>query len=417
LTTTDETTSEAKNGWWTLETETEVSDESNMKKKCLISMKALAALTVLATATTVVRADFNYPVGWAGWTYTYTGDAAAYGAGTPGSWDALDGTWNHTAGPGAADGAAQDRWDGSGIGGTLGPLNAPGGVQVGTQAGVNYLRMQDPGLTTGTTWANAQNSAFLFGKNINSMVSDPFNILDAVTLRFRIRVPTGTGLDNRYNGDTDLGAYPTDIGDGYANVSQGLGGIGIKASGYGLPSARGQGAISFSLGTSSDIGMPTNSGPALYMNNLYQDSPYNNVDWNEQGTRTSPPYVNNRLEIEDATQWNDFWVVITENDTTPFGVQGTHHIKIWKNGDSATAYEFNVTAGNANEDFGNFAAIMMGLPRDTDQTGYLTSGAMDVDFFSFVQGVWAPIPEPAAVALLGLGLLALAAHFRFNRRN
>jgi hypothetical protein len=384
---------------------------NSMKRKYQVWMKALAALTLLATATTVVRADFNYPVGWAGWTYTYSGDGAAFGAGLDGSWDALDGTWSHN-GPAFA-GASSDRWDGSGIGGTLGPLNAPGGVQ--SQNG--YLRMQDPGLTTGTTWANGANSALLFGKNINSMVTDPFNVLDAVTLRFRIRVPTGTGLDARYNGDTVLSDYPTDIGDGYANVNQGLGGIGIKASGLGLPSARGQGAISFSLGTFTDIGMPTNSGAALYMNNLYQDTIYNNVDWNEQGTRTSPPYVNNRLEIADATQWNDFWVVITENDTTPLGVQGTHHVKIWMNGDYATAYDFNVTAGNANEDFGNMAAIMMGLPRDSDQTSYLTSGAMDVDFFSFVQGAWAPIPEPSAMGLIGLGLLALATRIRRNRRN
>ena len=162
------------------------------------------------------------------------------------------------------------------------------------------------------------------------MVSDPYKILNGVTLRFRIRVPTGTGMDDRYQLGTSVSAYPTDIGDGYANVNQGLGGIGIKASGLGLPSARGEGAISFSLGTFTDIGMPTNSGAALYMNNLYQDSIYNNVDWNEQGTRTSPPYVNNRLEIADATQWNDFWVTIEKNDTTPFGVQGTHTVSIWK---------------------------------------------------------------------------------------
>ena len=63
------------------------------------------------------------------------------------------------------------------------------------------------------------------------------------------------------------------------------------------------------------------------------------------------------------------------------------------------------------------AAIMMGLPRSTDQTGFLTSGAMDVDFFAFVEGVWKPIPEPSAISLAGLGLLALAARFRRNRRN
>jgi hypothetical protein len=257
------------------------------------------------------------------------------------------------------------------------------------------------------------------------MVTDPFNILDGVTLRFRIRVPTGTGMDPLYYNGTQVAAYPTVDGDGYANVNQGLGGIGIKASGLGLPSARGQGAISFSLGTKNEtFSMPSNTnttasaaGAALYMNNLYQDTIYNNVDWNEQGTRTSPPYVNNHLDIDDATVWNDFWVTITENDTTPFGVQGTHTVTIWMNGDYATPHVFAVTAGNDNEDFGNMAAIMMGLPRSGLQGENLTSGAMDVDFFAFKEGVWAPVPEPSAVACMGLGLLALAARFRHNRRN
>jgi hypothetical protein len=390
-----------------------------MKEKYQDWMKALAALTVLATAISVVRADFNYPTGFGSWNYMYSGDAAVYGAGTAGSWDALDGTWSHS-GP-TFDGAGSDLWDGSGIGGTLGPLNAPGGVQ--SQSG--YLRMQDPGLTTGTDWASGQNSAILFGKNINSMVTDPFNILDGVTLRFRIRVPTGTGMDPLYYNGTQVAAYPTVDGDGYANVNQGLGGIGIKASGLGLPSARGQGAISFSLGTKNEtFSMPSNTnttasaaGAALYMNNLYQDTIYNNVDWNEQGTRTSPPYVNNHLDIDDATVWNDFWVTITENDTTPFGVQGTHTVTIWMNGDYATPHVFAVTAGNDNEDFGNMAAIMMGLPRSGLQGENLTSGAMDVDFFAFKEGVWAPVPEPSAMACMGLGLLALAARFRRNRRN
>jgi len=396
-----------------------------MKDKYLIPMKALAAVTALAMATTAVHAQFNMPAGWAGWTYTYHGNAAAYGTGADYAWDALDGTWSHN-GP-TFDGCGSDLWDGSGIGGTLGPNNAPGGVQTMTQGGTTFLRMQDPGLTTGATWASGQNSAILFGKNINGMVSDPFNILDGVTLRFRVRVPTGTEMDNIYYNGSQIAPYPTVDGDGYANVNQGLGGIGIKASGQGLSSSRGQGAISFSLGTKNEtFSMPSNTntvasaaGAALYMNNLYQDTIYNNVDWNEQGTRTSPPYVNNHLDIEDATVWNDFWVTIEENDTTPFGVQGTHTVTIWKveEQDYKKAYEFAVTAGNDNEDFGNMAAIMMGLPRSGLQGENLTSGAMDVDFFAFAEGVWAPIPEPSAISLAALGLLALAARFGRNRRN
>jgi hypothetical protein len=380
-----------------------------MKLKYRMRITALATLSVLAMATTLAHADFNMPAGFGSWLYTYEGSAAAYGAGTDNSWDALDGTWTHS-GP-LAWGAPYDKWDGSAIGGTLGPGNAPGGVQVGTDGSTTFLRMQDPGLTTlaGGTWPLGDNSAIYFGKNITSMVGDPFNILDAVTLRFRIRVPTGTGLDDRYDAGAVVSAYPTDIGDGYGNVNNGLGSIGIKASGNGLPSVRGQGAIGFSLGTSSDIGMPTNSGPALYINNMYSDLPANQVDWNEQGTRT--PYVNNRLEIADATVWNDFWVTITENNTAGLGLQGTHTVTIYANGD-LTPHVFAVTAGNANEDFGNVAALIMGFSKDNNQAGYLSSGALDVDFFSIKEGVWVPVPEPSTMAFMGLGLLALVNRFR-----
>ncbi len=387
-----------------------------MKRKYPIQTTALAALTVLAMATTPAHA-YDAPPG--GWTYIYGGDAAAYGAAVNGSWDALDGTWSHS-GP-TFDGCGSDAWDGSAIGGTMGPLNAPGGVQIETAGSTTYLRMQDPGLTTGPTWVSGQNSAILFGKNINSLVSDPFKILNAVTLNFRVRVPTGTGLDPLYNNGNVVAAYPTVDGDGYANVNQGLGGIGIKASGLGLPSARGAGAISFSLGTKNEtFSMPSNTnltasaaGAALYMNNLYQDTIYNNVDWNEQGTRTSPPYVHNHLDIQDATVWNDFWVTIEANDTTPEGVQGTHKVTIYANG-SLVGSVFNVTAGNDNEDFGNMAAIMMGLPRSGAQGENLTSGAMDVDFYAFKEGLFVPVPEPSAMAFLGLGLLVLVA--RSGRR-
>jgi len=70
--------------------------------------------------------DYGDPDG--GWTYIYTGDAAAPGA----DYTALDGTWNHDNG--------SDQWDESEIG-----TGMPGGVSVLTENGVTFTRIQDTG--------------------------------------------------------------------------------------------------------------------------------------------------------------------------------------------------------------------------------------------------------------------------------
>ena len=143
------------------------------------------------------------------------------------------------------------------------------------------------------------------------------------------------------------------------------------------------------------------------MNNLWTDVVNNQVDWGEQSTRT--PYVNNALPIADATVWNEFYIIIAANDTT--AGNGTHTVRIWKNGE-LTETDFNVTAGNNNQDYQAIASMGMALAHSEG------SGAMDVDYFAVKEGIWAPtlVPEPSAVSLAVLGLLALVAGSRRYRR-
>jgi hypothetical protein len=375
-----------------------------MKPKYQIHTTALAALTVLALATTLAHAQYyNAPAG--GWGYIYTGDLGAAGSGTT-YFDSLDGTWNHSGTGNGNDGPGDsDNWDGSAIGGTLGAGNAPGGVETGTGGGVNYLRIQDPG--NPTAYAVPNNRTIAFGHSLTANgFSDTF-LNTGVTLSFRIRVPTDV-LDDR----TILGVttpYPT-TGDGYATFGNGLGALYLKNNANSVDGGVRPGAIGFGLGVANDNypSSGSSNGPALYMNNLWTDTVNNQVDWGEQSTRT--PYVNNALPIADATAWNEFYITIQANDSTPGN--GTHTVRIWKNGELTYA-DFNVTAGNNNQDYQAIASMGMALAHSEG------SGAMDVDYFAVKEGIYAPtlVPEPSAVSLAVLGLLALAAGSRRYRRN
>lgn len=367
-----------------------------MKPKYQILTTALAAVALLATARLLGQnVVYSNPLG--GWGYVYTGDAAAAGSGGT-IFDSLDGSWNHSSATGPGD---SDNWDGSAIGGTLGPGNAPGGVQLGIAGSTTYLRIQDPGNPVG--YSAPYNNTIAFGRNLTGLVNDNF-LNTGVTLSFRVRVPTDA-LDTR----TILGspsAYPTLTGDGYGTFGNGLGAFYVKnSSGTGPISGDGgirPGAIGFGLSAGGDQ-FPTN-GVGLVMNNLNGDVLLNRVDSGEA-------YVSeNFLPLADATVWNEFWITILANDATVGN--GTHTVSIYANG-SLIPTVFNVTGGNNNQDYQQMASMGMALAHNDG------SGAMDVDFFGVKDGIWTPqaAPEPTVMGLAALGALALVVRARGGRRN
>ncbi len=92
------------------------------------------AIAVLAMAGTC-NAGLAYSDPAGGWDYTFDGDAAL--AGPTGSFDSLDGTWDHDNG--------SDQWDGSAVG-----AGRPGGASAITEGvsipgDLDYLRLQNNG--------------------------------------------------------------------------------------------------------------------------------------------------------------------------------------------------------------------------------------------------------------------------------
>jgi hypothetical protein len=325
-------------------------------------MFALAAFIVLALASTFARADYNAPDG--GWYYTYDG---SFATGTDNvSYDWLDGSWNYGAGiAGVLCGSGQS-WDGSGLGGTYTTGNAPGGVEAGSEGGVGFLRMQDPGepdtATYGTTYMGntaANNKGFSFGRFFTNLTYNAYDT--GATLHFRVRVPTGTGLDP-ITVSTYTFAYP-ELGDGYATHNNGVAQFTLR---NGYPSGGGpsgdDGLIQLSLcvdestnvfidtdATPYYLAWPTNAWEGLLMNSLQFDYNNNQIDWNEYATAglTDPTPVN---EIEflsvapgNMRDWNEFWIQIVENDSTPSN--GTHTLTIWKNGENNPTTR-NITDSN-----------------------------------------------------------------------
>ncbi|UCG46184.1 MAG: PEP-CTERM sorting domain-containing protein [Phycisphaerales bacterium] len=304
------------------------------------------------------RAGVVYPDPVGGWTYTYTGDAAT--AGPTDDFDSLDGTWDHDNG--------SDQWDGTIIG-----AGRPGGAS----SIDGYLRLQETGDPRDYGMGDpGSNRKLYFGHSITNDLGDPAaTILQGVTLSFRARIATTPPLDDLHpDGGGGVVPWPAG-GDGYLIHDGGKGGIGIRQS-------EGDKIISLALvlGTDTD-----GAAEGLIMNNLNGTSPTGSVDTGEGGTT-------NVLALNPAV-WHEYWVTIAAGGT------GTHVVSVYVDG-SLVPTVFDVTAGNGNDYDDSYLALGQG------STGQ--SGAMDVDFVSYVPGVVAPIPEPATIALLGLGgLVAL----------
>ncbi len=126
------------------------------------SLAAVSACLLLGGLTSLAQPAFPPPPG--GWTYIYNGNQLIVG--DPGTgWTSLDGTWTHDNG--------SDEWDGSTIGGEFstggfGIGNGPGGTILGTQSGVDYLRIQVTGDPRDYGYPDPSNRKIYFGHNIGS---------------------------------------------------------------------------------------------------------------------------------------------------------------------------------------------------------------------------------------------------------
>jgi len=329
-----------------------------MKKLFLI----LVTVSVLGLSSAVARAGLLYADPAGGWTYIYTGDDAV--AGATDNFDSLDGTWDHDNG--------SDEWDGTGIG-----AGRPGGAS--TIDG--HLRLQDTGDPRDYGMGDpGSNRKIMFGHCITTDIGAAGDALldTGVTISFRARVATGAPLDDLHpDGGAGIEPWPAG-GDGYVGHDGGKGNFSIRQ-------LAGDKIVSFGLALSSDTDF-LGGMSGLVMNSLNGSSPTNDVDIQDgEGTL-------NIIEL-DPTVWHEFWITIQPDGTGT----GTHIATVSVDG-SLVEHTFYVTAGQGNDYDTSYMGMGVGA---TPQ-----SGAIDIDFYSYAPGV-TPVPEPATIALLGLGGLAL----------
>ncbi len=302
-----------------------------------------------------------------GWSYVYNGDTAT--AGTGSAFDALDGTWSHDNG--------SDAWDGSGLGGTLGAANRPGGVTVMTEWNTTFLRIQDCGDPRDHTYtADPSNRKIMFGHDLASEQMSGYFLEYGVTISFRARVATTGLLDAQYpdaasNGENRAVAGGTPwpaAGNGYLGHDGGKGNFVVRQM-------EGDSTISFSLVTAADqLSTLAPYGQAgLVMNGLNGATPDADVDpWENEGDR-------NLLPMPSVTDdWHEFWIVI-QSDMT---YVGTHQVDVYVDG-SLTPETFVVTAGDG-DDYEALNYIAMGCGGTQQQ------GAIDIDFFAITEGIYVP---------------------------
>jgi hypothetical protein len=334
----------------------------------LICSASVVLMLGLFAGAAVAGVDYAEPVG--GWTYIYNGDAAAPGGG----FSALDGTWSHDNG--------SDQWDETEIG-----AGRPGGILVLNEDDTTYLRLQD----TGDPRDHGQddpgsNRKVFFGHQlideIDQSVADEILSVHGITISFRARLSTTGSLDDYHlagGGAND--SWPSD-GDGYVPHDGGKDCFGVHQE------AGGDQTISFALSLATDDDEITVNG--LTMNKLNGTEPSGDVDL--QGDESGEVNI---LEIPDLTVWHEFWITI-EPDTSG---GGTHKVNIWVDG-ALTPDEFHVTAGNGGDFTESYISLGVGA---TPQ-----SGAIDVDFFGYKEGIVSPArsnPEKARLIAPALGTI------------
>jgi hypothetical protein len=313
----------------------------------------------LISSVAFAGVDFGDPDG--GWTYIYTGDAAAPGA----DYTALDGTWNHDNG--------SDSWDESEIG-----TGNPGGVSILTEDVLTFARIQDTGDPRDYGASDPSNRKFYFTHRMSDDGVDPAianTILDdGVTISFRARLATTPPLDDLHeDGGSTTSPWPAE-GNGYAIHHGGKGNFCVH---QGEAEADGQIAFSLILAGDEQGGAKNPDRSGLCMPNLNGNAISGDIDieGNDAGTL-------NLFDIEDLTIWHEFWITI-EADATG---TGTHLVKIYMDG-SSIATEFIVTASNETENAGEGPNIGLGMGSTASH------GAFDVDFFAYKAGIISPTPS------------------------
>jgi len=298
---------------------------------------------------------YNAPSG--GWTYEYTGDAAAAGWG---GFDALDGTWSHNN--------SSDQWDGNPIG-----SGASGGVSALSGGQTNFLRLQDP-----YGYETASNCKLYFAHEIGNISSHPeyCDLLDdGITLSFRARLSTAlTGpVDDRELVGHTVG-FPVG-GKGYPHKHHAKGHFGVKQgmSGTAQPDPQ---LISFCLVRPSEGAFLEGKG-GLIMNSLVGTTPTEDVDFG-MGTL-------NIVEVDDLDSWHEFWITIQAE--TSGG--GTHRVTVYKDGETAgEVHHVTISIDDLFSAYPYQTVQVLGLPGDEED------GAFDVDFFAYKIGVVAPTAVP-----------------------
>ena len=340
---------------------------SSLLGSCLVGC---SALLLFNAASSLAQPAFPPPAG--GWTYLYSGDQLQVGDPL-----ALDGTWDHNNN--------SDAWDGSVIGDYsmvpglgFGTKNAPGGTSLGTQSGVNYLRMQDCGdprdYDSAGEWDDPQSRKMYFGHDIGTDI-DPTKaetLMDTgVTLTFRARIPTlakaGPPLDPLHrDGQQAAGVQPyPENGDGYVTSDGGKGNFVIYQSANADPSRAGGIAFSFTQTTDTTGGATNNPAnfAGLTFNEFNGNVPTANVNFG-QGTKTN-------VVAFDPTEWHELYLVIRQD---PASI-GTHEAFIFRDGNLAPIV-FKMTVGTGKDvNFNNFLAL--------GGSATPQNWALDVDWFGY----------------------------------